>query len=67
MDNKSKRDAINAARVIKTAECVGVSTNLVQKVIRGERNNDKVLGVFMEIQEGENKLLEEVKKIVPFI
>jgi hypothetical protein len=42
MDNKSKRDAINAARVIKTAECVGVSTNLVQKVIRGERNNDKV-------------------------
>lgn len=66
MENNNKRDAINAARVIKTAECVGVSTSLVQKVIRGDRNNDKVLSVFMEIQEGENALLEQVKKLVPF-
>jgi hypothetical protein len=32
-----------------------------------ESNNDKVLTAFMMIQEGENKLLEEVKKLVPFI
>lgn len=67
MENNRNRDTINAARVIKTAECVGVSERYVNYVINGERNNDMVLSVFMEIQEGENKLLEEVKKLVPFI
>jgi hypothetical protein len=66
MENKRNRDPINYARVIKTAECVGVSTSLVTKVINGERNNDKVLSTFMELQEGENALLDAVKKLVPF-
>ncbi len=67
MENKRNRDTINAARVIKTAECVGVSPRYVNYVINGERNNETVLSAFEMIAKGENKLLDEVKKLVPFI
>ena len=65
MENKRIRDAVNKAKVIWTAECVGVSTNYVEKVIRGDRCNERVLGTFMEIQERIPTLLEAVKKIAP--
>ena len=55
-----------AANVKDTAELVGVSTSLVQKVLRGERENETVLTVFMELSERKNLLLDEVKKLIPF-
>ncbi|HRO17953.1 MAG TPA: hypothetical protein PLU07_07175 [Ferruginibacter sp.] len=61
-----KRSVIRAARVEKTAETIGVSTSLVQKVLRGDRENPHVMKVFMEISEREDALLEQVKKLVPF-
>jgi predicted transcriptional regulator len=61
-----KRDVRRAATVLETAEIVGVSQSEVQKVLRADRNNDRVLEVFMELTERKNALLEEVKKLIPF-
>lgn len=67
MRNTKKRDAENAIRVKRTAEVVGVSIRTVERVIKGEQINEKVLEVYMFLQEGEqNLLLEAVEKAVPF-
>lgn len=66
MKNNRKRDTRRAANILDTAEITGLSTSQVQKVLRTDRNNDTVVSVFMELQEGKNKLLEEVKKLIPF-
>ena len=65
MEKKRKRSAIHAARVQKTAELTGKSTDLVYRVISGERENEDVMTMFMFLQEGENKLLTEAKRLVP--
>ena len=66
MDKKGNRDAIRAARVKRTAEITGVSERHVNRVMIGDQENDKVVLVFMELKEGENKLVEAAKKLVPF-
>ncbi|MBS1642371.1 MAG: hypothetical protein JSR11_07795 [Bacteroidetes bacterium] len=66
--NKRKikdRDTIRAARVKKTAGIIGVSERTVRRVINGDTDNENVMSAFMLITEGENKLLNEVKKLVP--
>lgn len=65
MEKKSTRDTVRAARIKRTAEIVGVSERYVQLVLNAERQNEEVLLVFMELDEGENKLVQEVKKLVP--
>ena len=67
LDKTRGRDSENATRVARTAALCGVSVQWVRKVIRGDASDEKVLKVFMELQEGENALLEEVQKLVPFI
>ncbi|MBN8834604.1 MAG: hypothetical protein ABS68_00080 [Niastella sp. SCN 39-18] len=62
----NKRDIRRAATVEETAGLLGISKNYVQKVMRGDRENDEVVAVFMELSERKNYLLEEVKKLVPF-
>lgn len=64
--SKKNLSTIKAATVIKTAIVTGVGQRQVQRVIKGEQKNDKVIEVFMKIEEGENLLLEAVKKAVPF-
>lgn len=66
MKNNKKRDTRRAANILDTAEITGLSTSQVQKVLRTDRNNDKVVAVFMELSERKNDLLEEVKKLIPF-
>lgn len=65
MEKKAIRDTVRAARIKRTAEIVGVSERYVQLVLNGDRQNDDVLLVYMEMAEGENKLIQEVKKLVP--
>lgn len=62
--NKSvrKRDWVTE----KAAEVTGFSEDYVRKVRSGERNNDTVMIAVMELIEGNKKLVEEVKKVVPF-
>ncbi len=60
------RDAEKAARVKKTAKLTGVTTKQVYRVINGDQKNEAVLLTYMEFSEGENLLLEAVKRAVPF-
>ena len=66
MDNSNKIDIYRAAKIKRTAELVGVSQRFVNYVLNGERESEDVMAVFMELQEGENKLLKAVKELLPF-
>lgn len=61
-----KRSAKRAALIEVTAVLRGVSTRQVQRVLAGDQNNDKVVDTYMELNEGFDKLIDEVKKMVPF-
>lgn len=60
------RDSIRAARVKKTAEICMVSKRYVQMVLSCDRSDEEVEAIFFELQERENLLLQEVKKMIPF-
>ena len=66
----AERDTIRAARVQRTADITGVTPRAVRYILNGERENDDVLMVYMEIKEMEEKLdndlKNEVNKLVPF-
>ena len=61
-----KRDADMAARVKKVAAICEVSKDYVYKVLDGRRSSERVMAVYMELYEGDNKLLKAVKEAVPF-
>ncbi len=69
-ENGSGRDAIRAARVKRTAQICGVSTDLVYKVLSTDRENETVEEVFHAIVEADNdidnKLIYAVKQLIPF-
>lgn len=64
--NKRKKDTRRAALIKDTATIRGVSTRQVQYALNAERKDEKTIEVFMELTEGYDKLLNEVKKLVPF-
>jgi len=47
-----------------TARICGVSDNYVRKVIRGDRNNDRVFDTYMYLRDGKNNLVKAVEKAV---
>lgn len=61
-----KRDAFNAVLIQQTADITGVSDRHVRRVINGAYENEGVTTVYMELLEGNNKLLQAVKSLVPF-
>ncbi len=62
----NKRVSEIAARVERTAELAGVTKRYVRLVINGDRKNQNVLSIYMELQERENLLIQDVKELVPF-
>lgn len=66
MSKTSTRDVVRAARIKRTAEIVRVSVRYVQLVLNGDRADEEVLSVFMTLDEGENKLVQAVKEMIPF-
>ena len=66
MRKMSKRDTIRAARIQKVAESLGKTPRYIRMVLSGDRENNQVLPLMMEMLERENALLEEVKKLIPF-
>lgn len=66
IEKTRERDADRAAIVHKVASTLGVSVRYVYMVISGERENDEIFATYMYLLEGQNALLEEVKKMVPF-
>ncbi len=61
-----KRDTHRAARIKKTAALTGYSERYVRMVLDGDRQSEGVMAVFMAIKDGEDQLLTEVKKLIPF-
>jgi len=66
MKQPKKRDAEKANRVKRTAELCGVCRPTVYRVSMGDRENEEVFTTYMELMERDNKLMEEVKRLVPF-
>lgn len=66
MENTHKRNTIDAARVLETADICDVSPRHVRRVISGESENEQILKVYMELLEGGQKLREAVRKLIPF-
>jgi len=61
MRKSSKRNTKRAATVLETAEIIGLSTRQVQRVMSGDRQNENVVTVFMELKERKEALIEELK------
>lgn len=70
MENNNKEELKRALRVKTTAELTGVSPNHVNKILRGDRENETVVETYMTLVEiepyYENALIQAVKKLVPF-
>ncbi|NNV54567.1 hypothetical protein [Limnovirga soli] len=66
MEKVNTRDVEKAAIIKKTARICTVSDSLVQKVIRGDRDNEIVLSTFMILRDIDNSMVEAVKKMLPF-
>lgn len=66
MEKPNKKSSEMNYRVKRTADICGVTVPHVYKVLRGDRNNEEIFTTYMELLERDNKLLEEVKKLVPF-
>lgn len=66
MEKPKNRDVERAARVKKVARIAGVTEREVRNVLKGDRNNEKIISAYMEILEGENALMEAVKQLIPF-
>ena len=64
MNKNAKRSAKLAARVQKTAEITGFTTDYIYLVVRGDRKNTDVMQTYMFVHEGENKLLKAVRQLV---
>lgn len=66
MTNKSRKSGRKRDWVTeKAAEITGFKEDYVRKVRNGDRNNETILTVVLELIEGNNKLVEKVKKLVP--
>jgi len=59
MENKLKYD--DTARI--AAGICGVSDNLVRKILRGERDNEVVFTVVMELREKEQEAVEHATNV----
>lgn len=59
MKNPLKYD--DTARI--AAGICGVSDNLVRKIVRGERDNEVVFTVVMELREKEQEAIEHAKNV----
>ena len=64
MKKNAKRSAKLAARVQKTAEITGFTTDYIYLVIKGDRKNNDVMQTYMFLHEGENKLLRAAKQLL---
>lgn len=75
MKKTISRSSETATRVKRTASICGVSTRAVYMVIFGDRVNEKIMNVYMHLEELEKaavdiakktSLIKEVESITPF-
>lgn len=61
----NSRNMVRSVRIAQTADILGLSKRYVRYVLSGDRENEEVLKVYMGLQEGESKLLQTVRQLVP--
>jgi hypothetical protein len=59
---QSKKTARRAANVIDTAELAKVSPRTVQRVVKGDQENEKVLTIYMILEEKREAAMKEIEK-----
>jgi len=64
MKKNPKKSTKLAARVQKTAEITGFTTDYIYLVLRGDRKDTDVMQTYMFLHEGENKLLKAAKQLL---
>jgi hypothetical protein len=69
----TKSKGINRQTIVKRrdaatiiAEKWGVVPDYVRKVIRGDRKHEEILTDYLELIQEDNKLIEAIRKAVPF-
>ena len=62
---RRKRCNERASLIHKTARLRGVSNRYVRYVLAGDRNNEAVLETYMELMEGEQRLVQAVAQMLP--
>lgn len=67
MNDKIGRNTLKAMLKKQTAEITGVSVRSVRRVLAGEQENELVMATYMELLERYPQMVEEVKRVVPFI
>lgn len=60
------KDSAKSYIVKKVAEMHGVTPRYVYYILAGKKENDKIFATYMDMLEGTNTLVEEVKKLIPF-
>lgn len=63
---RGKKNVRRYSIIEETAEVVKKSKRYVRMVMDGDRENEKIVEVFMAISDGRKELLEAVKQLVPF-
>jgi hypothetical protein len=65
MPKTTPYDPIRPWLVQKTAAIHGVTASYVYKILAGERENEEIFCTYMDLLEGANNLIEQVKNAVP--
>jgi len=65
-DKTMFKDSERTFLVKKVAEMHKVSTRYVYYVLSGDREDDDIFKSYMDLKEGNNSLVESVKKLIPF-
>lgn len=66
MEKRRTRNTYQSVIVKEVAALSGLTDKQVRRVINGESRNESVLAAYMELHEGHNKLLAQVRELVPF-
>lgn len=66
MKKRKKEDPEQKALVRKLSRITGYSERQIERVIKAESENERVLDAYMFLHEGNNRLVEAVKELVPF-
>ncbi|MGN7787384.1 hypothetical protein ACTJIJ_22815 [Niabella sp. 22666] len=67
IENTERRSAKNRVFTTIAAELAGVSVSMAEKVVRGDKVNEKVLTAYILLEDRFNDSVREVSRILPEI
>lgn len=64
MENQAKKKQKRDDTATIVADIMGVTADYVRKVINGDRENEDILAVYMELKQGKSRLVEAVRHAI---